>query len=419
MSDTMELRVLVTGASGFVGGALMGRLRREPGIAPLGIGRRGLDDPDYSSLDLTAPDAASRLAALRWPAGVTTGVEHGGGPDDRGASDRGHDDRGPDDRGPEDRGHDDRGPEDRGPEDRGHEDRGPDDRGPDDRGPDDRWPDDRGPDVIVHAAARSSPWGTRAEFERENVEATRAVLDYARRLPRRPRVVFVSTASVLYRAHDQFEVPDDAPTGRPFVNWYASTKHAAEELVRSAGGDWVVLRPRAVFGPGDTTLFPRIVEAARGGRLPRLRARGGRPVVSDLVPVETLVEYLLRACREPAVLGRTLTVTGGEAVELEPAVRGILSAAGVPYPAREVPRALALAAATVVETAWRVTRRRMEPPITRYSVIVYAYSKTFDGRACHELLGPPPVTVHAALAAFTAGLAEGVGRSDGAGGATS
>jgi nucleoside-diphosphate-sugar epimerase len=383
MTDTTELRVLVTGASGFVGGALMERLRREPGMAPLGIGRRGLDDPDYRSLDLTAPDATSRLAAIRWPAGVTTGLEHAGGPDDRGAYDRG----------PDHRGAYDRGPDDRGPGDRGH--------------------DDRGPDVIVHAAARSSPWGTRAEFERENVGATRAVLDYAARLPRRPRVVLVSTASVLYRAHDQLEVPDDAPAGRPFVNRYAATKHAAEELVRSAGGDWVVLRPRAVFGPGDTTLFPRIVEAARRGRLPRLRARGGRPVVSDLVPVETLAEYLVRACREPAVLGRTLTVTGGEAVELEPAVRGILSAAGVPYPAREVPRSLALAAATVVETAWRVTRQRTEPPITRYSVIVYAYSKTFDGRACREFLGPPPVTVRAALSAFTAGLA------DGAGGATS
>ncbi|MCS5721271.1 NAD(P)-dependent oxidoreductase [Herbiconiux sp. CPCC 203407] len=369
MTDTTATRVLVTGASGFVGGALMGRLRREPGIEAIGIGRRRLDDADYRSLDLTSPDAASRLAALRWPSDGQVGT---------------------------------------------------------------------GPDVIVHAAARSSPWGTRAEFERENVEATRAVLDHAARLPRRPRVVLVSTASVLYRAHDQLEVPDDAPAGRPFVNHYAATKHAAEELVRAAGGDWVVLRPRAVFGPGDTTLFPRIVEAARRGRFPRLRAergptpvvnadrsglgerpRRGWPVVCDLVPVETLVEYLLRACHEPAVLGRTLTVTGGETVELEPAVRGILSAAGVPYPAREVPRALALAAATVVETGWRLTRRRTEPPITRYSVIVYAYSKTFDGRACHRLLGPPPVTVHAALAAFTDGLAGRTGRADAAGGATS
>jgi nucleoside-diphosphate-sugar epimerase len=374
MTDTTALRVLVTGASGFVGGALMRRLRREHGIEPLGIGRRQLDDPGYRSLDLTAPDAASRLGALRWPTGSGRG-------DDRGRLDDVHDGHGVDGRA------------------------------------------GTGPDVIVHAAARSGPWGTRADFARENVAATRAVLDYAGRLPKRPRVVFVSTASVLYRAKDQFEVPDGAPAGGPFVNRYAATKYAAEELVRAAGGDWVVLRPRAVFGPGDTTLFPRIVEAARRGRLPRLRGtrgpgsvrspgrmredgpRRGWPVVSDLVPVETLVEYLLRACREPAVLGRTLTVTGGEAVELEPAVRGILSAAGVPYPAREVPRTLALAAATAVEAGWRLTRRPTEPPITRYSVIVYAYSKTFDGRACHELLGPPPVSVPAALDAFTAGLA--------------
>ncbi len=48
---------------------------------------------------------------------------------------------------------------------------------------------------------------------------------------------------------------------------YSATKAQAEQLVRDAsddGFDAVVLRPRFVWGVGDTTLLPAIAEAARG-----------------------------------------------------------------------------------------------------------------------------------------------------------
>ncbi|WP_440711495.1 NAD-dependent epimerase/dehydratase family protein [Herbiconiux sp. YIM B11900] len=318
------MAVLVTGASGFVGGALLRRLTGDSAFAPLGIGRRAIDDPCYRAVDLAAPDAARALGAA-W-AGAHPGASGG-------------------------------------------------------------------PAVIVHAAAHSSPWGSRAEFERANVDTTRAVLDYARSLPRPPRLVFISTASVLYRARDQAMVPDDAPADGPFVNAYAASKRAAERLVEQYPGEWVVLRPRAVFGPGDTTLLPRFVTAARAGRLPRIRPPRSGAVLSDLVVIDTLVEHLVTALTSPALNRRTLTVTNGEPVALQPTVFGLLERIGVALPRRTVSRRGALWAATVVEAAWRMLRPGSEPPITRYSVIVYAFTKTFDARLCRELLGAPAVTV--------------------------
>lgn len=317
------LTVLVTGASGFVGGALLRRLRSDPSFTPLGIGRRVLEHPGYRPVDLAAPDAAHDLGAAWADA-------HPGAP---------------------------------------------------------------APAVIVHAAAHSSPWGHRAEFERANVDTTRAVLDYSRSLPVPPRVVFVSTASVLYRARDQAGVPDDAPADGPFVNAYAASKRAAERLVEHYEGEWVVLRPRAVFGAGDTTLLPRIVAAARAGRLPRIRPPRSGPVLSDLVVIDTLVEHLVTALTSPALNRRTLTVTNGEPVALQPTVFALLERIGVALPTRTVSRQGALLAATLLETAWRMLRPGVEPPITRYSVIVYAFTKTFDARLCRDLLGAPATTV--------------------------
>ncbi|QJU53890.1 NAD-dependent epimerase/dehydratase family protein [Herbiconiux sp. KACC 21604] len=323
-------RVLVTGASGFVGGALLERLRHDPSFAVRGTGRRRLDDELYRSVDLTSSTAAEELAALA--------------------------------------------------------------------------PFE--PDVIVHAAARSAPWGTAAEFTAENVEATRAVVRYAVGLDQAPRLVFVSTASVLYEARDQLLLRDDAPLPARFVNRYAATKAEAEEVVRGYRGEWVVLRPRAVFGPGDTTLYPRLAALAERGRLPRFGEPHDRPVLSDLVYIDTLVEYLVRALTADGVPGRTLAVTNAQPVPLQATLARILTGAGLPAPTRIVSRRVALAAATAVETAWRVLRRRGEPPITRYSIIVSAFSKTFDVSPCLALLGPPAVTLDEGIERFVASLRE-------------
>jgi nucleoside-diphosphate-sugar epimerase len=321
------LRVLITGASGFVGGALLQRLAGDSAFAALGLGRRAVPREDYRMLDLASADALQRLAEL-----------------------------------------------------------------------------DFQPDVIVHAAARSSPWGTRAEFERENVDTTRTVIDYATREPSRPRVVFVSTASVLYTAGDQLDVPDDALAGPRFVSEYAASKHAAELVVRQYPGEWVVLRPRAVFGPGDTTLLPRLVDAARRGALPRFRTGRAGPAMSDLVYIDTLVDHLVASIGLPSVVGQTVVVTNGDPVPLQQTVFSLLDRLGIPRPRRTVSRRVALAAASITEAAWRLGRRSGEPPITRYSVIVYAFSKTFDARRCRELFGTPTVSLQEGLDRVVASL---------------
>ena len=89
------MKILVTGASGFVGGAYVRRYRGRAGLHFHGVGRRALNVADYTAADLSRPFDVSF-----------------------------------------------------------------------------------DPDVVVHAAARASPWGTRNQYQRHNVEATRHVIDF-------------------------------------------------------------------------------------------------------------------------------------------------------------------------------------------------------------------------------------------------
>lgn len=315
------MKILVTGASGFVGGKTVAALRAA-GHQALGIGRRRLAAPGYRSLDLAEP-----------------------------------------------------------------------------------WDLDFAPDAVLHAAARASPWGRRADFERDNVTATARVVDFCRRQAERPggrlpRLVYVSSSSVFYRPGDQLGLTEASPIGPAFANDYAATKAAGEKLVEAYEGSWAIARPRAVFGPGDTVLFPRILAAARQGKLPVL-VRRGPPAVGDLIYIDTLTTYLRQLLERPELRG-AYNLTNAEPIAIQSFLLEIFARLGIAAPKKRVPLRLAFLAAALSETFYRVFRLRGEPPITRFGVGVFAWSKTFDVAKTLRELGPPQVSIAAGVEAFVA-----------------
>jgi nucleoside-diphosphate-sugar epimerase len=308
-----DVNVLVTGASGFVGGATARRFADVHGVRVFGVGRRALERDAYARVDLAEPfDVPFR------------------------------------------------------------------------------------PDVVVHCAARTSPWGTRAEFERANVAATRNVVAFCERTGR-PRLVYVSTSSVFYRNADQLALTEESPIGPHFVNAYAASKFAGERIADGYGGSSIVIRPRAVFGPGDTALFPRIVRAARAGRLPIVR-RPGAPARSDLIYIDSLVDYLFAAARSTA--SGAFNVTNDEPVETMAFLLAILRRLDVPVPTRSVDVRVANGFAACAEALYRTFAPHREPPITRFGVSALAYSKTFDVAKARAAFGPPSVSLADGVKAF-------------------
>lgn len=308
------MKILVTGASGFVGGRFTSRFRGRPGLSLHGVGRRPLTDADYTALDLAEPFDLPFT-----------------------------------------------------------------------------------PDVVVHAAARATPWARRQDYERDNVATTRQVISFCERSGL-PRLVYVSSSSVFYRAGHQFGLTEASPIGPRFANDYAATKHAGELLVRRYSGQSVIVRPRAVFGPGDTVLFPRILAAARAGRLPLLTT-SGPPAIGDLIYIDTLVDYLL-AIATRSTVADAYNLTNNQPVVIQDFLVDVFRRLGLPTPTRRVSARTAMAVAAATEAFYRLLGLAGEPPITRFGVGVLAWSKTFDvGRALADL-GPPSVSLAEGVDAF-------------------
>ena len=248
-------------------------------------------------------------------------------------------------------------------------------------------------DAVVHAAALSAPWGRPAAFDAANVEGTRHVLALAARTG--ARFILISSSSVLYAEGDQEDLPEEpAPDTAP-VNDYARTKRAAEALTAAYPGSWAILRPRAVYGVGDTVLFPRIARAARLRVLPRFRT--AVPARGDLVSIDTLVRQVARAVEGQAE-GIFHLIDQGP-VGIEAFVSDVLARLGLPGPSLTVGVDGARRAAVALEALSRRTGW-WEPPLTRFGVEVFTATKTFQDARTRAVLGPPDVPTDLAVDRF-------------------
>jgi 2-alkyl-3-oxoalkanoate reductase len=243
-----------------------------------------------------------------------------------------------------------------------------------------------GMDVVVHAGALSAPWGRRSDFFDANVDATEHVIDGCRRHGV-SRLVHVSSPSVIFDGNDVVDATEDAPFPRRFLSLYALTKKLAEDAVRGAATlETVIIRPKAIFGPGDTALLPRLLAAGRAGRLPQI---GDGTNLVDLTYVDNVVHALRLAIARPDAAGRTFTITNGQPIRLWDVIRRMLAAAGCSIGRRRIPYPIAYAAAALMEARARLTGT--EPLLTRYSVAILARTQTYSIDAARRWLGYEPI----------------------------
>jgi nucleoside-diphosphate-sugar epimerase len=245
-----------------------------------------------------------------------------------------------------------------------------------------------GADAVVHCAALAAPWGRLRAFERSNVAATDEVLA-ACRARGVAKLVHVSSPSICFEFADRLGIREDDPLPPP-VNDYARTKRIAEERVLAAGlPHAIVLRPRAIFGPWDNALLPRLLRLMRLGRLPLLR--GGDALV-DMTYVDNAVdavEAALALPANPAGVRPVFNVSNGEPVAVRDLFARIAHAFGMRVDAAPRPYAVADLAARLLETGARLAPG-WEPPFTRYSLGTIAFSQTLDLSRAHTLLGYRP-----------------------------
>jgi nucleoside-diphosphate-sugar epimerase len=262
--------------------------------------------------------------------------------------------------------------------------------------------------LAFHAAAHLGEQGPREDFVRDNFQGTRNVLD-ACASTGVARLVHVSTEAVLLAGEPLVEVDESAPRRPDSPAPYSATKAMAEDVVlshRHAGLEAVIVRPRFVWGAGDRTLLPALVQMARSGRL--VWVAGGTNV-TDVTHVDNVVEGLVLAA-ERGRPGGIYFITDGRRAQFREFVSELLETQGVTPPTRSIPRPVAAALVVLGETAWRVLPLPGAPPLSRFAYWVSSHECTLDiSRARGELGYEPVVTRERGMAGLRAAAAAAAG----------
>jgi hypothetical protein len=248
----------------------------------------------------------------------------------------------------------------------------------------------RGAEIVIHAAAFVEQWGPVDAWDRVNVGGTRRMLQAARDAGVK-RFIHIGTEAALVRGQALHHVDESHPLALDSPYPYCRTKALAEQAVRAAndpaaGFATLVLRPRFIWGPGDETLLPVILEMARSGKWTWIDH--GRALTSTIY-IENLVDAIDLALTRGRPGEAYFVLDDGDR-SMHEMIGAMAQAAGVMLPEKSIPYWLAASVARVAEGTWRLFGLSGTPPLTRHAAMVMARECTLVGDKARRELGYAP-----------------------------
>jgi len=247
-------------------------------------------------------------------------------------------------------------------------------------------------EAIIHVAAKAGPGLHAPDFERPNVTGTENVLA-ACALHGIGLLVYTSSPSVVHVGGDIENGDESLPYADHFQAPYPETKARAERMVLAANSDTLktcALRPHLIWGPGDNQLLPRLIEKNRAGRLrlPNPDKRIDTVYIDNAAQAHVLALDNLAGAATAG--GKPYFISNGEPIANGEIIARLLEAAGETPKIRTVAPGLAMTIAGGVEGLWRFTRRRSDPPLSRFVVEHLATAHWYDLSAARRDLGYVP-----------------------------
>ena len=147
-------------------------------------------------------------------------------------------------------------------------------------------------DAVIHCAG-AVRGSSQADFNQVNVAGTAALLSAITTLTHRPRLLLLSSLAAR----------------EPGLSWYAHSKRDSEKLLEQAPDlDWIIMRPPAVYGPGDEEMRPVFQWMGRGIAF----VPGSAEARVSLIHVTDLVAAIMACLHSPGARHQTLTLCDGK-----------------------------------------------------------------------------------------------------------
>ncbi|MFA5044006.1 MAG: NAD-dependent epimerase/dehydratase family protein [Kiritimatiellia bacterium] len=241
----------------------------------------------------------------------------------------------------------------------------------------------QGVDYIFHvAAAYREARHNDAMYRQVHVLSTQLLARAALKNPAFKRFVHVSTVGV--HGHIANPPADELYSMHP-GDIYQQTKAEAElwlrDFAQKKSLPYTVIRPAAIYGPGDKRLLKFFRMAAR----PILFLLGRGQCLYHLIHVDDLTDIMILAATHPAARDEIFICGNPDCVTLDRMARIVADELGSRFRLVRLPAFPFFLAADVCE--WVCRKLGVEPPIHRRRLAFFTKDRSFNTRKLREKLG--------------------------------
>lgn len=214
-------------------------------------------------------------------------------------------------------------------------------------------------DRVFHLAAITRALNAR-EFRHVNAGGTKSLVEGLNRGEFRGRLVYLSSLAAGGPTRSASQPRNEENADAP-VSDYGSSKLLAEKIIVKAGfpagGDWVFLRPGAIYGPQERQIY----EVVKGLNKLGIAIQVGPGVNTQMTHVDDVVDAMVKASDTPAAAGRRYYIVDREVWSFEALVTLIGETLGRRVRVIKGPMLVGTVAAAAVDLASNLARRPLTP----------------------------------------------------------
>lgn len=219
-----------------------------------------------------------------------------------------------------------------------------------------------------------------------NVDGTKNVIEACKQC-KVPKLVFISTASVVFDGRPLRNVDETTPYPKRYLDYYSQTKAEAERLVLAANRPALLtcaLRPSSIFGERDPLYVPRLIEA---GRLRKSRfIIGDGKTKWEFTYVGNVASACLKAAdhmsADSPVGGQAYFITNDENTPFWEHIGTILKPLGYPPPSVHLPFMLCYIIAAIVDLVLMILspiyKPAQPPSFTKQRVVLLSTDRSLS-----------------------------------------
>ena len=249
-----------------------------------------------------------------------------------------------------------------------------------------------GQNIVFHNAGIVNEWGKRETFYKVNVDGAKNLLE-ACLASGIKRFVHTSSVTVLGKPCGKSPMDETFPYTERYFEFYTETKILSEKVVLDYYNKEklpvTVIRPGIIWGPGDTTILPRLERLTRKGFVFNM-GKGNN--VLCLSYVSNVVEGLILAAESPVAIGQIYHITDDEKITSQTFFTELTKIMGLHPPTISIPFSVLYATAYIWETLAKSMKLSKPPLITRYGVCLLGYDFNYDISKAKRELGYSPKT---------------------------